>query len=60
MFKFNEYNTKAMSIEELKQRLDYYGGDNQQDRMINDKLRSLKRSLLYSYQAATAILADGR
>lgn len=28
--------------------------------MINDKLRSLKKALLYSYQAATAILSDGR
>lgn len=28
--------------------------------MIEDKLRSLKRAMLYSYQAATAILEDGR
>jgi hypothetical protein len=28
--------------------------------MINDKLRGLKKALLYSYQAATAILTDGR
>ena len=27
---------------------------------MKDKLRSLKRALLYSYQAATAILSDGK
>lgn len=48
-----------MSLELLNKRLEYYGG-NQQNRFINDKLRSLKRALLYSYQAATATLADGR
>jgi hypothetical protein len=36
------------------------GGINQQKRMNIDKLRSLKKALLYSYQAATAVLADGR
>ena len=30
------------------------------DRMNESKLRSLKKALLYSYQAATAILADER
>lgn len=48
-----------MSLELLNKRLQYHGG-NQQNRMINDKLRSLKKALLYSYQAATAILQDGR
>ena len=48
-----------MSLELLNKRLQYQGG-NQQQRFINDKLRSLKRALLYSYQAATAILADGK
>ena len=48
-----------MSLELLNKRLEYYGG-NQQNRFINDKLRSLKKALLYSYQAATATLADGR
>lgn len=47
-------------LEDLKTRLDYVGGKNQQTRMIEDKLKSLKKALLYSYQAATAILADGR
>ena len=49
-----------MSLESLRTRLQYYGGSNQQQRMIKDKLRSLKKALLYSYQAATAILPDGR
>ena len=48
-----------MSLELLNKRLNYHGG-NQQQRLINDKLRSLKRALLYSYQAATAVLSDQR
>ena len=48
-----------MSLELLNKRLNYYGG-NQQNRMITDKLRSLKKALLYSYQAATAVLQDER
>ena len=48
-----------MSLELLNKRLNYHGG-NQQQRMISDKLRTLKKALLYSYQAATAILKDGR
>ena len=44
----------------MKARINYAGGANQQDRMISDKLRSLKKAMLYSYQAATAILQDGR
>lgn len=60
MFKFNKYTTKRnMSLELLNKRLQYQGG-NQQQRLINDKLRSLKKALLYSYQAATAILSDQR
>jgi len=48
-----------MSLELLNKRLQYSGGD-QEHRMIKDKLISLKRALLYSYQAATAKLADNR
>lgn len=40
-------------LENMRKRLNYYGGDRQQSRMINDKLRSLKSALLYSYQAGT-------
>ncbi len=47
------------SLENLKSRLNYQGG-NQGQRMKEDKLRALKKALLYSYQAETARLADGR
>ena len=49
-----------MSLDTLKKRMEYYGGANQQERMFEDKLRTLKKALLYSYQAATAVLKDGR
>ena len=48
-----------MSLELLNKRLRYQGG-NQEQRFINDKLRGLKKALLYSYQAATATLSDGK
>ena len=48
-----------MSIELLNKRLQYQGG-NQQQRFINDKLKGLKKALLYSYQAATAVLSEER
>ena len=44
----------------LNIRLNYLGGKKAEDRMITDKLRTLKKALLYSYQAATAVLEDGR
>ena len=47
-------------LNKLKTRLDYRGGEAQQDRMINDKLRSLKKALLYSYQAGVAVLKDNK
>lgn len=60
MFRINEYITKRfMSLELMNKRINYRGG-NQQQRMISDKLKTLKKALLYSYQAATAILSDGR
>lgn len=46
-------------IDNLKTRLQYNGG-NAEGRMQKAKLETLKKSLLYSYQAATAILEDGR
>jgi hypothetical protein len=49
-----------MSLETLNKRLTYQGGANQQERMFEDKRRSLKKALLYSYQAATAVLKDNR
>lgn len=48
------------STDNLNLRLNYRGGGNQQNRMNADKLKSLKKALLYSYQAATALLTDGR
>ena len=48
------------SLDNLKTRIDYAGGANQEHRMNSDKLRSLKKALLYSYQGQTAILNDGR
>lgn len=47
-------------INNLKTRLRWEGGDRQIERMNEDKLRTLKRALIYSYQSATAVLADGR
>ena len=47
-------------LDNLKIRLGYMGGGSQQGRMNVDKLRTLKKALLYSYQAATAIMPDGR
>lgn len=47
------------SFDNLQIRLQYMGG-NAEGRMQKGKLQSLKKALLYSYQAATAILADGR
>ncbi len=48
------------ALDNLKNRIDYYGGPNQESRMNNDKLWSLRRALWYSYQGQTAILQDGR
>ena len=47
-------------LDSLAARLQYYGGDRQINRMNEDKLRTLKKALLYSYQSATACLSDGR
>ena len=47
-------------LDTLKTRLGFVGGNRQIDRMNRDKLNSLKKALLYSYQSATAVLADGR
>lgn len=46
-------------INRLATRLAYRGGDNN-DRLVKDKLTSLKRALGNSYQAETAIIPDGR
>ena len=38
--------------------MNYYGGSNQETRMQKDKLRSLRKALLYSYQSVTIALPD--
>ena len=48
------------ALENMKTRLNYAGGTAQIARMNADKLKSLKKAMTASYQAATAILADGR
>ena len=48
-----------MSIELMKKRLAYRGGDTE-GRLQKDKLNAFKQALWNSYQAETAILADGR
>lgn len=47
------------SLDNLKARVNYRGGS-AIERMKQDKLRSLHQALHYSYQAETAVLADGR
>lgn len=47
-------------LENLKTRLNYQGGATAESRFQRDKEKSLKKALIYSYQAETAILADGR
>ena len=45
-------------LENMRKRLNYQGGVPQQGRMIEDKLRSLKKALLYSYQAGTMVIEN--
>ncbi|AXF52480.1 MAG: Ig domain protein [Caudoviricetes sp.] len=47
-------------LDNLRTRLEYNGGTAAQDRMIQAKLNTLKKALLYSYQAQTITLSDGR
>ena len=47
-------------LKNLQARLNYRGGANQQERMVKDKAWSLDNALLYSYQAETIELNDGR
>lgn len=61
MFEFIESVIAVMSgLNNLQKRLAFRGGNKQIDRMVKDKLDSLKDALLYSYQSATAVLTDGR
>lgn len=49
-----------LGLDNLRTRLNYQGGITAESRIQKDKERSLKKALLYSYQAETAILSDGR
>lgn len=49
-----------MIEDDLAIRINYHGGSVQQDRMIRDKLWSLKTGFKVSYHRATAVLSDGR
>ena len=46
-----------MPYENMNKRISYYG-NTQQDRMNRDKLETLKKAMLYSYQAATIRVND--
>ena len=49
-----------MLTENMNMRLQWMGGARQQDRMNEDKLRTLKKALLYSYQAITLETEEGK
>lgn len=46
-------------LDNLKTRLNYMGGSRKESRMQQGKLRALKKALISSYQAATAVI-DGK
>ena len=57
MFKFSWGVVEKMSgLDNLKTRLNYMGGSRKESRMQEGKLRALKKALISSYQAATAII----
>ena len=49
---YQYYNDNHFGLKRMQARLNAYGGTAQQVRMREDKLRSLKKALLYSYQSA--------
>lgn len=48
------------SLDTMRTRVNWMGGSKQIDRINEDKLRSLKKALLYAYQSGTIKLDDGR
>jgi hypothetical protein len=61
MFRYDEQFERNMSgLDKLRTRLNYQGGASAEGRFVKDKLNSLKKSLLYSYQAEDMIMPDGR
>lgn len=49
---YQYYNRQQSDLRTMQARLNAFGGTDQWTRMREDKLRSLKRALLYSYQSA--------
>lgn len=49
---YQYYNKKQSDLKNMQVRLNAFGGTDQWTRMREDKLRSLKKALLYSYQSA--------
>ena len=49
---YQYYNKKQSNLKNMQVRLNAFGGTDQWTRMREDKLRSLKKALLYSYQSA--------
>lgn len=45
-------------LSNMKARIGYRGGEKQQDRMVADKLHSLRNALVNSYQAATVVVRN--
>lgn len=61
MFEYDRVFEKNMAgLDNLNIRLKYHGGAKAEDRFVEDKLKTLKKALLYSYQAETIRLSDGR
>ena len=60
MFKFSRGVIETMpGLDNLKARINYRGGGSQEARMQADKVRSVKKASLYSYQSET-IEIDGK
>lgn len=49
---FKNTSSGVQGLQNMQARLNVFGGPNQQIRMRQDKLRGLKKALLYSYQSA--------
>ena len=55
---FNTTTNPIEGVTDLSVRLKQQGGNEQQERMIKDKRRSLERALRYSYQGADVVKTD--
>lgn len=60
MLRYDEHTYKTMpGLDNLRTRLEYQGGITAEGRFQKGKLESLRKALLYSYQAETAVI-DGK